>query len=154
MKEFLYRIIDIIARMHSRILGLNDAYEYHFTDKELHFLVIGILGMAFIFVIYPLFKWLAKRDHVMVIAWIYVFTLIIVITFAIEIGQKVSHTGNMEFSDIMFGVFGFIVMFFIFAVIREIYKGIKRFILDIMERDRKKRRQSGKKDRQDFSEED
>lgn len=154
MKEFLYRIIDIIARMHSRILGLNDAYEYHFTDKELHFLVIGILGMAFIFVIYPLFKWLAKRDHVMVIAWIYVFTLIIVITFAIEIGQKVSHTGNMEFSDIMFGVFGFIVMFFIFAVIREIYKGIKRFILDILERDRRKPGKSGKKDRQDFAEED
>ena len=36
----------------------------------------------------------------MVIAWIYVFTLIIVITFAIEIGQKVTNTGNMEFADI------------------------------------------------------
>jgi len=33
--------------------------------------------------VYPVFKWLAKRNHVMVIAWIYVFTLIIVITFAI-----------------------------------------------------------------------
>ena len=59
MKEFLYGIIEIIAEIHSRILSLNDAYEYNFTDKELHFLVIGILGMAFIFVIYPLFKWLA-----------------------------------------------------------------------------------------------
>lgn len=102
MKEFLYGIIGIIAEIHSRILSLNDAYEYNFTDKELHFLVIGILGMAFIFVVYPLFKWLAKHDHVMVIAWIYVFTLIIVITFAIEIGQKVTNTGNMEFADIMF----------------------------------------------------
>ena len=119
MKEFLYGIIGIIAEIHSRILSLNDAYEYNFTDKELHFLVIGILGMAFIFVVYPLFKWLAKHDHVMVIAWIYVFTLIIVITFAIEIGQKVTNTGNMEFADIMFGVIGFIVMFFIFCVILE-----------------------------------
>ena len=75
-----------------------DAYEYNFSDKELHFLVIGILGMMFIFVVYPVFKWLAKHDHVMVIAWIYVFTLIIVITFAIEIGQKVTNTGNMEFA--------------------------------------------------------
>lgn len=50
------------------------------------------------------------------VAWIYVFTLIIVITFAIEIGQKVTNTGNMEFADIVFGVVGFIVMFFIFAV--------------------------------------
>ena len=126
MREFLYGIVELIAKIHSHLLQLNDAYEYNFTDKELHFLVIGIMGMAFIFVVYPIFKWLAKNDHVMVIAWIYVFTLIIVITFAIEIGQKVTNTGNMEFVDIMFGVFGFIVMFFIFGIVREIYKAIRR----------------------------
>ena len=80
MKELLYWIVECIAKIHSYILRLNDAYEYNFTDKELHFLVIGVMGMAFIFVVYPIFKWLAKHDHVMVIAWIYVFTLIIVIT--------------------------------------------------------------------------
>ena len=112
MKELLYGIVELLAKIHSYLLRLNDAYEYNFSDKELHFLVIGILGMMFIFVVYPVFKWLAKHDHVMVIAWIYVFTLIIVITFAIEIGQKVTNTGNMEFADIVFGVVGFIVMFF------------------------------------------
>ena len=81
--------------------------------------------MLMIFVVYPLFKWLAGKKHVMMIAWIYVFTLIIVITFAIEIGQKISNTGNMEFADIMFGVMGFIVMFAVFAVIRGIYHGIR-----------------------------
>ncbi len=145
MKEFLYQVVDVIARLHSRLLGLNDAYEYNFTDKELHFLVIGILGMALIFLVYPLFQWLADRGHVMVVAWIYVFTLIIVITFAIEIGQKVSHTGNMEFSDIVFGVFGFIVMFFIFGIIREIYKGVRRLIIAITDGERKKQRKSGRK---------
>ena len=140
MKEFLYGIINLIARIHSRILTLNDSYEYNFTDKELHFLVIGILGMSFIFIIYPLFKWLAQHDHVMVVAWIYVFTLIIVITFAIEIGQKVSHTGNMEFSDIMFGVLGFIVMFFFFAIIREIYKAIARLIRSVLNKDKTAKR--------------
>ena len=104
---------------------MNDRFEYDFSDKDLHFLVIGILGMLMIFVVYPLFKWLADKKHVMVIAWIYVFTLIIVITFAIEIGQKISNTGNMEFADIMFGVMGFIVMFAVFAVIRGIYHGIR-----------------------------
>lgn len=128
MKELLYGIVELIAKIHSYILRLNDAYEYNFTDKELHFLVIGVMGMAFIFVIYPIFKWLAKHDHVMVIAWIYVFTLIIVITFAIEIGQKVTNTGNMEFADIMMGVFGFVVMFIIFAILREIYKAVRRLI--------------------------
>ena len=65
---------------------------------------------------------------VMVIAWIYVLTLIIVITFAIEIGQKVTGTGNMEFADIVMGVFGFIVMFLVFSVVRGIYKLIRNLI--------------------------
>ena len=137
MKELLYWIVEWIAKIHSHILRLNDAYEYNFTDKELHFLVIGMMGMGFIFVVYPVFKWLAKHDHVMVIAWIYVFTLIIVITFAIEIGQKVTNTGNMEFADIVFGIVGFIVMFFIFAVIREIYKGIVSLTWDVTHQDKK-----------------
>ena len=89
MKEFLYTIVYMISKIHNRLMGLNDAYEYNFSDKELHFIVIGVLGMLMIFVVYPFFKSLAKHDHIMVIAWIYVFTLIIVITFAIEIGQKV-----------------------------------------------------------------
>lgn len=96
-------------------------YEYNFSDKELHFLIIGALGMAMIFIVHPFFKWLAKKNHIMVISWIYVFTLIIVITFAIEIGQRVTKTGVMEFADIMFGVLGFISMFLVFSVIRGIY---------------------------------
>ncbi len=126
MKEFLYFIVEVIARIHNRLLGLNDAFEYDFSDKELHFLVIGALGMAMIFVVYPLFKWLAGNHHIMVISWIYVFTLIIVITFAIEIGQKVTDSGNMEFADIMFGVVGFLAMFAVFSVGRAVYHAVKR----------------------------
>ena len=128
LKKFLYLIVEIIAKVHSKLLSLNDYSEYNFTDKQLHFLVIGALGMAMIFVIYPIFKWLAKENHVMVIAWFYVFTVIIVITFAIEIGQKATGTGAMEFADIVFGIGGYIVMFMIFALIRAIYKGIRKLI--------------------------
>ena len=128
MKEMLYKIVGLIAKIHNYILSLNDAFEYNFSDKELHFLVIGALGLGLIFVVYPVFKWLARRNHVMTIAWIYVFTLIVVITFAIEIGQKITHTGQMEFADIMFGVVGFLAMFLVFAVIRGIWHGICRLL--------------------------
>ena len=60
------------------------------------------------------------------LTWIYVFTLIIVLTFAIEIGQKITHSGNMEFADIMTGVLGFVLMFFVFATIREVCRMILR----------------------------
>ena len=128
MKTFLYWIVEMIARAHSRLLKLNDAYEYNFSDKELHFLVIGVLGMLMIFVVHPIFKWLVKNDHIMVVSWIYVFTLIIVITFAIEIGQRVTDTGVMEFADIVFGVLGFISVFLVFSVIRGFYHLILRLI--------------------------
>lgn len=121
MSRFLYWIVELIARIHGYLLKLNDAYEYNFSDKELHFLIIGAMGMAMIFVVHPVFKWLARHDHIMVISWIYVFTLIIVITFAIEIGQRVTNTGVMEFADIVFGVFGFFCMFIVFSVIRGGY---------------------------------
>ena len=128
MGRVLYWLVELVARVHSYLLHLNDTYEYNFSDKELHFLIIGALGMAMIFVVHPLFKWLVKNNHVMVISWIYVFTLILVITFAIEIGQRITHTGNMEFADIMFGVFGFISMFLVFSVVRGIYHLIRRAV--------------------------
>lgn len=130
MKELLYTIIEIISVLHTKLLALNDAYEYNFTDKQLHFIVIGILGMALVFAIHPIFLWLAKRKHVMAITWIYVFTLILVITFAIEIGQKVTNTGSMEFADIVFGIGGFILMFIVFDAIRIIIKLILKLIKD------------------------
>jgi len=134
MKELLYDCVGIVAKLHDMIMRLNNAYESNFSDKDLHFLVIGILGMCLLFIIYPLFKYLAKKNHEMVIAWIYVFTVMIVITFAIEIGQHVTHTGKMEFADIMFGLVGFMVMFCIFIVVRMIYHGIIALIKYIRKR--------------------
>lgn len=124
LSRLLYAIVGEITKVHTLIMGWNDAYEYNFSDKQLHFLIIGFLGMGMVFLIHPIFKWLAMKKHVMVITWIYVFTLIIVLSFAIEIGQKITHTGLMEFSDIMSGLFGFMLMFMIYLVIRGICKGI------------------------------
>ncbi len=129
LKKLLFKIVEYIALAHEYLLSLNDAYEYDFTDKELHFLVIGALGMAMIFVVYPTFKWLVKNNHIMTIAWIYVFTVILVITFAIEIGQKVTGTGTMEFADIVMGIFGFIAMYLVFVTLRGIYHAILRLIM-------------------------
>ncbi|MCR5196976.1 MAG: hypothetical protein K6D38_11685 [Pseudobutyrivibrio sp.] len=126
MNTLLYQIVDYITKVHNDLLTLNDAYEANFTDKQLHFLVIGCVGMAMIFVIHPIFKFLANHGAVLTISWIYVFTLIVLMTFAIEIGQKITHTGVMDFNDIVFGVWGFMLMFAIFALIRFILKGIAK----------------------------
>ena len=121
MERMLEGMVIFVAKIHNYILSLNDAYEKNFTDKQLHFLVIGILGMLILMVIYPLFK-LLSENHILAIAFIYVFTVIVVITFAIEIGQKISDSGTMDFADI--GIAGFLLMFVIFAVIRQIFLAI------------------------------
>ena len=71
---------------------------------------------------------LAKRDHTMVITWLYVFTVIIVLAFAIEIGQWYTGTGVMESQDIAYGITGFLVMFLLFAILRGLYHGIKAMV--------------------------
>jgi len=126
LKELLYQAVDWIAMVHDRISMLNNSFEGVLSDKQLHFIVIGVLGMLLIFAVYPLFKLLAKTDHVMVVSWIYVFTLILVITFAIEIGQRLTGTGAMEFVDIVFGIGGFVVMFAAFALIRGLVNTVAK----------------------------
>ena len=120
MEQLLYAIVGLVARIHNSILTWNDSIETSFTDKELHFLAIGILGILLIFIVHPLFLWLTKRGHTMIVSFLYVFTVILVIAFAIEIGQGVTGTGAMEFDDILFGIIGFLFFFVIFALIRAL----------------------------------
>ncbi len=127
MADFLYVIVKMIAIIHDMIMTWNDSFETVFSDKELHFLVVGFLGMGMLFIIYPLFQLLSK-NHVLVIAWIYVFTVIIVIVFAIEIGQGITGTGTMDFDDIVAGIAGFMAMFIAFVAVRAVVLGIFRFM--------------------------
>ena len=126
LKDILYTVVNWMAMVHDKISHLNDKFEASLSDKMLHFLVIGVLGVLLICMIHPLFRWLARNHHVMAITGIYVFTLILVFTFAIEIGQRVTGTGKMEFADIVFGIGGFICFFVVFLIVRAIIDKIKR----------------------------
>jgi glycopeptide antibiotics resistance protein len=116
-----------VAQIHEELLRINDSSELFLSDKELHFVVMGLLGMGLLLVIYPLFLILSKHN-VLTIAWIYVFTVMVVISFAIEIGQGFTGTGNMDMDDIISGLAGFMLMFFIFAAVRLVLMLIWRFI--------------------------
>ena len=151
MANFLYVIVKMIAVIHDMIMTWNDSFETVFSDKELHCLVIGFLGMGMLFVIYPLFK-LLSENHVLVIAWIYVFTVIIVIVFAIEIGQGITGTGTMDFDDIVAGVAGFMAMFIAFVVVRAVVLGIFRLIRSLF--DGGSGRSKGRRRRNDYDDYD
>ncbi len=123
--KLMYWIVRQLAKLHDLLMSLNDRIDVPLNDKQLHFLIIGIVGMAMIFVVYPLFKKLAETNHTMVIAWIYVFTMLIVLTFAIEIGQGYTNTGRVEMADVVYGLTGFLCMFAVFLLIRMIWHSIR-----------------------------
>lgn len=127
MVRFLYYMVSGISRIHDKLLQINDTSALFLTDKQLHFVVMGLVGMGLLLVIYPLFLALSKR-HVLTIAWIYVFTVMVVLSFAIEIGQGITDTGSMDLEDVISGLAGFMLLFFIFAVVRMIFLGIRSLL--------------------------
>ena len=133
MLKYLRMLVAWVTRAHDYIMTINDSFETHFSDKELHFLVIGAIGLAVILLVYPIFKWLANRNRVLAITWIYALTVLIVLTFAIEIGQRVTGTGNMDFGDIVAGMGGFFAvtavittLHFIVWVFRSLFRLAKK----------------------------
>lgn len=117
MSKYLHILLAWMARAHDYIMTLNDSFETHFSDKELHFLVIGAAGLMLIMLVYPVFKWLANRNRVLAITWIYVLTVLLVVTFAIEIGQRFTGTGSMDFGDIVAGMGGFFAVTAVICVL-------------------------------------
>lgn len=119
MADLIYRIVMWTAQVHDQIMAMNDGWGYYNNDKKLHFIVMGIIGMIVVLGAYFIFKLL--QNHPLVIAFIYAFTVMIVLTFSIEIGQGFYGTGNMEMDDVVAGMAGFLFFFFIFALVRGIF---------------------------------
>lgn len=125
MSQLLYFIVEKIAVLHNWLMSLNDQYGFFLSDKWLHFLVMGGVGLAMLLVIHPLFTWLSENGHTLIVTWIYVFTVMIVLTFAIEIGQGISGTGTMEMEDVVAGMAGFLAVFVVFALIRALFHTVR-----------------------------
>ena len=108
LKDRLYDIVAWIARVHESIWAYNRGFDSPFTDKELHFIVIGATGTLLLLLALPLFRFLSRRGRGDFLAWLFTLTAVMLIAFAIEIGQHMTNTGSMELEDIVYGVIGFL----------------------------------------------
>lgn len=125
MKDFLYWVIDGITLLHRSFLQLNNRFNWSLNDKQLHFYVFGLACFLLFLVVHFIFVRLAKVS-IMTISWFYTCTVAIVLAFAIEIGQKHTNTGNMEFWDIVYGINGYMFFFAIFIVMMILFKLVKK----------------------------
>ncbi|WGD58791.1 hypothetical protein P5664_14975 [Bacillus subtilis] len=121
MKELAILITEMVNQFHDAFISLCGIFGIHLTDKEMHFWVIGIFGIFFFGVTHAVFTWLSKWSMT-ALSFIYTVTVIIVIVFAIEIQQKVTGRGNMEFLD---ATEGFLVFFMFFLLLKMLLRFIK-----------------------------
>ncbi|MFE4349973.1 hypothetical protein ACFVSS_25000 [Peribacillus butanolivorans] len=129
MKEFIQILAEIVNNIHDFILlFVSDTLNSNATDKDLHFWIMGIIGIIiFLFVLF-LSKLISRmRFGITILSFLYTFTVMVVLVFAIEIQQALTSRGNMEFQDAAVGLWGFIVFFLVFAAISSLYLLIKKF---------------------------
>jgi len=124
----MVKIIRILAEMindlHDALIILFKEIAPSLTDKDLHFWIMGVFGMMFYLCVDFVFKKLAKWS-IEFISLIYTMTVLIVIVFAIELQQKITNRGVMDFDDIVAGIMGFVLLFMIYLVIKGLIAGVK-----------------------------
>jgi len=118
MFEILLREMTMLmARVHDLLMHVNDGFELSLSDKDWHFIIMAIAAMAMFFAVHAVFRRLA-RWSITAISFIYVFTVMAGLGFAIEIGQRISGTGEMDFADIVAGLYGVLAFFAVYTVYR------------------------------------
>lgn len=118
-EAILYEGTMVVAQIHESLMHPNDNFELYFGDKDMHFIVMAVLGMILFFMVHFVFKRLAKWS-ITAISFIYVFTVMTVLGLAIEIGQKITGTGDMDFRDVVAGLYGVLAFFAVYTVYRLI----------------------------------
>ena len=124
MVEALKWFINIVNSIHHWILSLNDNYSWALSDKDLHFIIFGLLSLAFFIGTNFMFKRLAKIS-LNLVSFIYTFTVMFALALAIEFGQRYTNQGVMDFDDVLYGIYGFIAFFVIYQVGMKIVQLIR-----------------------------
>lgn len=129
MIEILNALTNIMNMVHSLIISIVSMLGFSVNDKMLHFFFIGIMGLLLYVIVDLVFKKLAKFG-ISLLSMLYAFSVIVVVSIVIEIQQKLTGEGNMEFADIVYGLLGFALFFIIYLIvsiaIKFIYKKFKR----------------------------
>ena len=127
MKEIIQILAEIVNNLHDFILFfVSDTLNSNATDKDLHFWIMGIIGIIiFLFVLFLSNLISRMRFGITILSFLYTFTVMVVLVFAIEIQQALTSRGNMEFQDAAIGLWGFIVFFMVFAVLSSIFLLVK-----------------------------
>lgn len=127
MREIILLLADVVNIWHDLIWKFADMMGWNMSDKDLHFWVIGILGIIGLIFVDILFHALA-RWSITAISFLFTFAMVLVFVFAVEIQQKITGSGNMEFGDAVVSILGFFLFCSIYFIILLVIRGVKKYI--------------------------
>ena len=134
LKEAIKFLAEIVNNLHDILIHLsNDILGLQLTDKDLHFYIMGFIGICSFLVVYVISKKLSQLPFgITMLSFFYTLTFMFVLVFAIEIQQALTNRGNMEFIDAIIGLWGYIIFFLIYIAIvllgisvKKIYDKVK-----------------------------
>jgi len=140
LKEIIIKLTEILNNIHDIIqLYVSNKLNLELSDKDLHFWIMGIIGITAFIIVLILSKLISKMPFgITILSFLYTFTFMVVLVFAIEIQQAITNRGHMEFQDAVIGLWGFTVFFLCFAIISSIFLLTKKFLKTIIKNDSKK----------------
>lgn len=116
METVLIMVSRIINFLHDFIVRMMRQSGTTITDKELHFWVIGLIGMIIFFSSYAAFKYL-QRWGIGSVSFVFTGIIVTILAVGIEVEQYITGRGSMEAFDVLAGVAGFLALFLVYCLI-------------------------------------
>jgi hypothetical protein len=130
LKETIQLLADIVNNLHDFIqIFVNNSLNLNLTDKDLHFWIMGIIGIVVFLFVLIISKIIMEMPFgVIILSFLYTLTFMIVLVFAIEIQQALTNRGHMEFQDAVVGLWGFFVFFLLFVAVLAVFLLLKKLL--------------------------
>lgn len=119
MSEVLRSIAAIVNELHDLVNLVTTRLGLPLSDGQLHFLVFGLFGLIAFILVDAVFRRLAKWS-VSLLSFLYTGTLLAVLALSVEIQQRLTGRGAMDFADLVAGVWGFLVLTGVYIVVGRI----------------------------------
>ena len=117
MIDVLRWVVSAVNRLHDGLLVAVRALGLRLDDKQLHFWVLGLMGITLFVVVDVAFRWVSKWS-VSALSFIYTLTILVVVALAMEIQQQITRRGALDFNDILAGIWGFVTLFCVYLLVR------------------------------------
>ncbi|MFG6114167.1 hypothetical protein ACGTN9_03180 [Halobacillus sp. MO56] len=127
MKEVILLLAEIVNIFHDLFGELARGLGLTLNDKEMHFWIIGILGLAGFLIVNAAFHVLSQWS-ITAISFVFSFAMVLVFVFAVEIQQKITGAGQMEFQDAAISIVGFLAFFGAYLLFKGSLILLKKFI--------------------------